>query len=82
MNEKMKASKRTVFKNIKPAEVVMGIRSKQTKDLIMIECFYYNDIKEEDGENTRENYMISSLALTRDTAKDLVSHLSDFINKK
>ncbi len=77
----MSKKHQVIFKNSKSAEFAMGFRTRFTKEVAMIEFIYFNDIKSSDGNlEVRENYVLSSIALTKDTASDLIKKLQVFVN--
>lgn len=65
-----------VFKNIKPAEFAMGFRTKVAKDVAIID-FVHTESPEE---NVREHHIISSIAITKDIAADLIKKLQAFVD--
>jgi len=76
----MSEKRKVIFKNSKSAEFAMGFRVKTTSDIGIIEFIYFDDKKDEKEESIRENYIISSIAFTKDTAKDLIEQLNHFIS--
>lgn len=79
----MSQKKKVVFKNSKAPELAMGFRVKTTDTISIIEFLYFDDKKDETNEGIiRENYIISSIGLTKETAKDLIEQLNDFVNEK
>ena len=65
-----------VFKNIKPAEFAMGFRTKVAKEVAIID-FVHTESSEE---NVREHHIISSIAITKDIATDLIKKLQEFVD--
>lgn len=65
-----------VFKNIKPAEFAMGFRTKVAKEVAIIDFIH----TESPEKNVREHHVISSIAITKDIATDLIKKLQAFVN--
>lgn len=77
----MSKKHQVIFKNSKSSEFAMGFRTKFTKEVAMIDFVYFDDIKSSDGNiDVREHYVLSSIALTKDTASDLIKKLQMFVN--
>lgn len=77
----MSNNRQVIFKNSKSSEFAMGFRTKMTKEVAMIDFIYFDDIKSSNGNiEVRENYVLSSIAITKDTASDLIKKLQIFVN--
>lgn len=71
-----------VFKNVKPAEFAMGFRTKIAKDVAIIDFIYAGETEVlSDGTEIKEHYILSSIALTKDTAADLIQNLKKFVEE-
>lgn len=62
------------IKNLKPAEFATGFRTKIAKDVAIID-FVHTEVFNEN----EEYYLISSIAITKDTATDLIKKLQTFV---
>lgn len=75
----MEKKHKVVFKNTRPAEFAMGFRTKIAKEIAIID-FVHTEEFESFEDNTKEHHIVSSIAITKDIAADLIKKLQTFVD--
>lgn len=78
----MSKKQNNVFEGIKAAEFAIGFRTRISKDVAIID-FIHAEEKQIISENEEINkrYISSSIALTKDSASDLIEKLKKFVDE-